>query len=452
MRLRSLIGTKQTVPGQHRRVLIIVQNLSVPLDRRVWLESQALVAAGYRVSVICPKGEGDATYEELQGVRIYRYRPPAAASGYASYIWEFAYCWLRTALLSLRILRRDGFDVLQLCNPPDTYWLLARMYRVLGKRSVLDHHDLCPEVYDARFPDGSALVRRVLVALERASLQTVDRVISTNESYRRVATERGGVPHSKTTVVRSGPDMSRLYPGPVQPELKQGRRFLCAYLGIMGPQDGVDLVVRAADVLVNEIGRRDCSFALLGFGDCLDELRALTTKLGLDDWVTFTGRANDATIRSYLSAADIGLSPDPKTPFNDLSTMNKTLEYMAFSLPVVALDLKETVVSAGQAAVYVCEDGAAAYAKAICALLDDPSRCAVMGENGASRIRDELGWSHQAATYVGVYDELLGDHARPERDGEIIELTAYERSDNAQERDAHETALRLSTQSKVQCQ
>jgi glycosyltransferase involved in cell wall biosynthesis len=421
---RGTPGTPSNVSRRVRRVLIIVQNLSVPLDRRVWLESQALVANGYGVSVICPRGEGDASYEELDGVRIHRYRPPAQAHGFAGFVWEFAYCWLRTALLSLRVLRRDGFDALQLCNPPDTYWLLALLYRLAGKRSVLDHHDLCPEVYDARFPDGSPVVKRVLVALERASLRTVDRVISTNESYRRIAVERAGVPTSKTTVVRSGPNVERLYKEDPRPELKGAADFLCVYLGIMGPQDGVDLVVRAADVMVNEMGRKDCHFALLGFGDCLADLRSLTADLGLEPWVTFTGRADDATIRAYLSTADVGLSPDPKTPFNELSTHNKTLEYMAFGLPVVAVDLMETRVSAGPAAVYVDEDGPQAYAKAICALVDAPSRRQAMGEAGARRIHDELAWSHQAAAYVRVYDDLLGTDRPAPAGGATTTLTA----------------------------
>ena len=392
-----------------RRVLVIVQNLPVPLDRRVWLESQALVAAGYGVSVICPAGPGDAAYEELDGVRIHRYAPPRQARGLPGFVWEFAYCWVRTALLSLRVLRRDGFDAIQACNPPDTYWLLARLYRLAGKSFVFDHHDLCPEVYDARFGTaGRPLVRRALVALERASVRSADHLVSTNESYRRVATSRAGIALERTTVVRSGPDTRRLYPQAPEPELKAGRAHLCVYLGVMGPQDGVDLIVRAADVLVNQMDRTDCHFALLGFGDCLDDLRDLTTRLGLDGWVTFPGRADDAMLRRWLSTADVGLSPDPKTPFNDLSTMNKTLEYMAFGLPVVAVDLTETRVSAGEAADYVHEEGPAAFAKAICALLDDPARRRAMGAIGAARIRDGLGWSHQAAAYVGVYDRLLG--------------------------------------------
>jgi glycosyltransferase involved in cell wall biosynthesis len=390
------------------RVLVIVQNLPVPLDRRVWLESEALVAAGYGVSVICPAGPGDAAYEELAGVHIHRYRPPRVARGVAGFVWEFAYCWLRTAVLSLRVLRREGFDVVQACNPPDTYWLLARFYRLLGKRFVFDHHDLCPEVYDARFAGARPLLRRMLVALERASVRSADHLVSTNESYRRVATTRAGIPLEHTTVVRSGPSTDRLYPQTPEPALKAGRRHLCVYLGVMGPQDGVDIVVRAADEMVHGMGRTDCHFALLGFGDCLADLRALATELDLDGSVTFTGRADDETIRRWLSTADVGLSPDPRTAFNDLSTMNKTLEYMAFGLPVVAFDLAETRVSAGDAALYVQEDGPRAFAEAICALLDDPDRRRRMGDVGAGRIRDELSWDHQAAAYVAVYDRLLG--------------------------------------------
>ncbi|MGH9150874.1 MAG: glycosyltransferase family 4 protein, partial [Acidimicrobiales bacterium] len=390
------------------RVLVIVQNLPVPLDRRVWLESRALVGAGYGVSVICPAGPGDAAYQELEGVCIHRYRPPRQAGGLAGFAWEFAYCWARTAWLSLRVLRREGFDVIQACNPPDTYWLLARLYRLLGKRFVFDHHDLCPEVYEARFGGGRPALRRALVALERASVRSADHVVSTNESYRRVATTRAGVSLDRATVVRSGPDTTRLYRQAPEPALKAGRRHLCAYLGVMGPQDGVDVVVRAADVIVHGMGRTDCHFALLGFGDCLADLRALATGLGLDDWVTFTGRADDAMIRRWLSTADVGLSPDPPTAFNDLSTMNKTLEYMAFGLPVVAYDLAETRVSAGDAAVYVDQDGPEAFATAVCALLDDPGRREAMGNAGAARIRDGLSWIHQAAAYVAVYDRLTG--------------------------------------------
>jgi glycosyltransferase involved in cell wall biosynthesis len=394
-----------------RRVLIIVQNLPVPLDRRVWLECQALTAAGYGVSVICPMGPGDAAFEDLDGVRIHRYPPPPQAEDASGYVREFAYCWFQTARLAFREYRQAGFGVIQACNPPDTYFALAALFRPLGVRFVFDHHDLCPEVYTARFGRAGGLLHRGLLLLERLTFRLADRVISTNDSYREVAIGRGRRTPEEVTVVRSGPDLERLRRRAPEPVLKAGKPFLCAYLGVMGPQDGVDTVLEAAFVIVHEMGRRDCHFVMMGFGDCFEELRAQARRDGLDGWVTFTGRADDETLTRYLSTADIGLSPDPKNAFNDVSTMNKTVEYMAFGLPVVAFDLKETRVSAGDAAAYAPDGDVAAYAKAIVSLLDDPARREAMGAAGRERVVDSLAWEHQAPKYVAVYRELL-DGAR----------------------------------------
>lgn len=392
-----------------RRVLIVVQNLPVPLDRRVWMECRALTAAGYAVSVICPKGPGDPSFEMLEGVRIHKYAPPPAARGVFSYAFEFLYCWLRTAWLAAREYRRVGFDVLQACNPPDTYFALAALYRPLGVKFVFDHHDLCPEIYTAKFGRADGVVYRVLRRLERATFQRADRVISTNDSYRQVAITRGGREPESVSVVRSGPDLHRLARRPPAPELRQGAPFLCCYVGVMGRQDGVGLLLDAARVVALEMGRTDVHFALLGFGDCLEELRRQAHREGLDDCVTFTGRVGDDTLCRYLSTADLGLSPDPRSAFNDLSTMNKTVEYMAFGLPVVAFDLRETRVSAGEAAAYVADGDVAGFAKAIVELLDDPGRRAEMGRRGRERVVRHLAWDHQAPTYVSVFDDLLHD-------------------------------------------
>jgi len=248
----------------------------------------------------------------------------------------------------------------------------------------------------------------VLLGLERATFATADHVISTNESYRAVALHRGRVDRADTTVVRSGPDPEIMRPRQDEPDLRRGRDHLCCYLGVMGHQDGVAAVIRAADELVNQRGRNDVTFALLGFGDTYDELRQLTADLGLDDHVTFTGRADLDMISRYLSSATIGLSPDPPNAFNDASTMNKTLEYMAFALPVVSFDLTETRVSAGPAARYADGTDARDFADAIEQLLDDPRRRAAMGSEGRRRIEQSLGWPHQAEIYRGVYDRLLG--------------------------------------------
>jgi glycosyltransferase involved in cell wall biosynthesis len=390
-------------------VLIIVQNLPVPLDRRVWMECRALRAAGFDVSVICPKGgEDSASYQMLEGVSIHRYRPAPPVKGTMGYLIEFVYAWVRTAIASLRIWRRRPFGAIQACNPPDTYWALALVYKLLGVRFVYDQHDLCPEVFMSRFDADEGAQLSVLRALEWAAYRTADRVISVNDSYRDIAVGRGKVAPSLVTVVRSGPDPSRMRRGAPRPELRRGRPRLACYLGVMGPQDGVDLLVRAIDVFVHELGRQDCHFALLGFGDCLEELRALSVELEVDHWITFTGRADDTMIGEYLSTADMGLDPDPLNPLNDVSTMNKVLEYMAFELPVVTFDLRETRVSAGDAAHYVEPNDVAAFAKAMAELLDNPEECLAMGTAGRGRIESELGWHEQADRYVGVYRELLG--------------------------------------------
>ncbi|PPK64525.1 glycosyltransferase family 4 protein [Actinokineospora auranticolor] len=394
-------------------VLIIVQNLPVPLDRRVWLECKALRAAGYEVSVICPKGPGDPAYAVLDGVHLYKYAPPKQAEGLAGYAWEFVYCWLRTAALTLKVRKRARFHVMQACNPPDTYWALALPWKLLdGVKFIFDHHDLNPEVFRSRFGEPKELGGKVQLAilkwLERRTFRTADRVISTNTSYQDIAVRRGGVPREHTTVVRSGPDTSVMRPTHADADLRRGGKHLVAYLGIMGPQDGVDGVLLAADRIVHHHGRTDFRFVLLGFGDCLDDLKKQCTDLGLDDYVEFTGRVGPEQISRYLSAASVGLSPDPRSPLNDVSTMNKTMEYMAYALPVVAYRLTETVVSGGECAVYVEPGDSDGLADAVVALSDDPAKRAELGAAGRRRAEQVLDWRPQAQAYVGVYDELLG--------------------------------------------
>ena len=231
-------------------------------------------------------------------------------------------------------------------------------------------------------------------------------MISTNESYRQIAIERGGKSPADVTVVRTGPDPDRLKRGPADEELKRGRTHLVAYIGVMGPQDGVDIAVRAADIIVREFGRDDIAFTLIGSGDCFDELVALRDELNLQGHVEFTGRAPDELVTKIMSTADVGLSPDPKNPLNDVSTMNKTMEYMAFELPVVAFDLRETRVSAQDAAVYATPNDVHEYAKALVELLDDEAARAQLGKLGRARVEDELAWSHQERAYLGVYQRL----------------------------------------------
>ena len=401
-----------------KRVLIIVQNLPVPFDRRVWLECQALVSDGYEVAVVCPKGKGDPSYEIVKGVELYKYRPYAPGGSKLSFITEYAYSFLATARLTVKARRSGRFAVIQACNPPDIFWPIAVVLRALDRtRFVFDHHDLCPELFRSRFPDGPALPLRGLQALERWTHRTADHVISTNDSYRDIAITRSDKPSVDVTVVRTGPDPEHLRRGEPRPALLRDRRFLAAYIGVMGPQDGVDIVVRAADLVVHEFGRNDVAFTLIGSGDCFDDLVALRDELRLAGNVEFTGRAPDEMVSQIMSTAHIGLSPDPKNPLNDVSTMNKTMEYMAFELPVVAFDLRETRVSAGDAAVYVTPNDVREYAKAIVALLDDEPRRLRMGKRGRVRVEQELAWSHQRRAYLSVYRDLMGDQPATERAG-----------------------------------
>jgi glycosyltransferase involved in cell wall biosynthesis len=397
------------VPRKLTRVLIVVQNLPVPFDRRVWLECQALVAAGYDVSVVCPKGKGDPSYEVIDTVRLYKYRPYAPGGSKLGFVMEYVYSFLATAWQALKARRRGRFAVMQACNPPDIFWPIALVLRAVDRtKFVFDHHDLCPELFESRFPDGPTLPHRGLLALERRTHRTADHVISTNDSYREIAIRRSGKRPQDVTVVRTGPDPDKLKPGQPDAELRRGRRFLAAYIGVMGPQDGVDIVIRAADVIVREMGRDDIAFTLIGSGDCYDELVVLRDQLRLGGHVEFTGRAPDDLVKKIMSTADVGLSPDPKNPLNDVSTMNKTMEYMAFELPVVAFDLRETRVSAAEAAVYAEPNDVREFARAIVDLMDDEAARARLGKFGRTRVEDELAWGHQASAYLGVYDQLTG--------------------------------------------
>ena len=403
-------------------VLVLVQNLSVPIDRRVWTECVELSGRGYRVSVICPRFSGEPDRERREGIDIYRYRPGATASRPPDYLTEFGYRWVRTVLLSLVVWRQERFDVIQACNPPDTFWLLARLWRVRGVRFVFDQHDLCPELFRSKFGEPETLAARMqwrgLLWLERRTYRAADRVIVPNESYQRAAVLRGGRPPSEVAVVRSGPNTLRMRPVYPPAGLRPATGHLLVWLGVMGPQDGVDLVVASMEILVHQRGRHDVTAVLLGFGERLSELKSRSHLLGLDDVVRFTGLADAATVADYLSAGDIGLCTDPKTPFSDVSTMNKIMEYMAYGLPSVAFDLFENRVSGGDCVLYAPSGDLNAFCDAVETLLDNPGLRQDMGVRARARASGPLRWDIQAERYAGVYRSLIGpgvDSAADER-------------------------------------
>ncbi len=388
-----------------------MQNLPVPLDRRVWLEATTLADAGYVVTVICPKGRGGkyvVSRETIEDIEIFRYPAPPDADSLFGYVFEFAYCWLMTAMLSVRAALSRGFDIIHACNPPETYFALALAYRPAGKRFLFDHHDLSPEMYLAKGGKRGGVLHRALLFLERLTFRAADVVIATNESHREVAIRRGRVDADRIFVVRSGPDLDRLRQVPEEPELRGGRRHLVCYLGEMCPQDGVDLLLEAAKVFVDEMGRSDTKFVVIGGGPALPDLKRMKSALGLDEHVEFTGRISDEDLCRYLSTADVCVDPDPFTEWSNQSTMNKVVEYMAFERPIVAFNLKENRFSAGDAAVYATPNDVREFAKLIDTLLDDEPRRREMGRSGRKRVVEELSWKHSQPRLLAAYTRITG--------------------------------------------
>ncbi|RSM65790.1 glycosyltransferase WbuB [Amycolatopsis sp. WAC 01376] len=391
------------LPG---KALILVENLSVPFDRRVWQECQTLRDAGWEVHVICPQGTKRDTEAEvtIDGVHILRYPLKAATGGPAGYVQEYGSALWHT----LRLARKVGrVDVVHACNPPDLLFLVALYLKRQGAKFIFDQHDLCPELYLSRFDRGEDFLYRAVCALERRTYKTADVVIATNESYKDVAVKRGGKSPEDVFVVRSAPVVERFHMVPVEPELKKGKPHLLAYLGVMGPQDGVDYALRALASLRDVVGRTDWHAVFIGSGDAFDAMVALSKELKLDDQVEFTGRIPDEDLLRYLSAADVCLSPDPLNPLNDVSTMNKIMEYMAMSRPIVSFELREARVSAGEAALYAPANDEPEFAKLIAHLLDSPEQRATMGELGRARVAGPLSWENSQKALLSAYEAAI---------------------------------------------
>lgn len=394
-------------PGEGRRVLIIVENLPVPFDRRVWQEARALHEGGYQVTVICPTGKGhERRRETLDGIAIYRYRLPFEASGALGYLVEYSSALFWQFLLSVRVAFGRGFDAIHACNPPDTIFLIGAFFKLFGKRFLFDHHDLNPELYEAKFGRRDALYR-LLCRFERLTFRTAQVCIATNESYRRIAIERGGMSPERVFVVRSGPDLSRIRRLPPVPALKQGRRYLVGYVGVMGQQEGIDYLLRAVRHITRELRREDIHFCLVGGGTELESLRRYAAELGVEDYVTFTGRVPDADMLAVLNTAEVCVNPDVVNEMNDKSTMNKIMEYMALSKPIVQFDVTEGRVSAGEASLYAQPNDAIDLARKLCELLDDPERRARMGRLGRKRVEEALEWRHQVPNLLAAYRMLF---------------------------------------------
>jgi glycosyltransferase involved in cell wall biosynthesis len=402
----TTVGTSSNAKRKGH-ILILVENLPVPFDRRVWMESLALTEAGYKVSVIspCPPDELNTPDRVIEGIHVYRYPMPAPTKGKLSFFREFSYCLWVTHKLTKRIWREDRFDVIQTCNPPDTFWLIGRQYKKRGVKFVFDHHDLCPELYESKFNRRDFLYKG-LSWFEKKQFQTADAVIATNESYKEVAIRRGGKRPEDVAIVRSGPMLQRFVRVPEDATLRRGKKHLVVYLGVMGPQDGVDYALRAIRHAV-DAGCNDAFFTFVGKGDSFDDLVALTKELKLNDHVSFTGRVSDDDLKRYLSTASLGIAPDPKNALNDVSTMNKIIEYMAMSIPIVSFDLIESRRSAEEAAVYIANDDEKKMGLAIIELLGNPAQREKMGKIGRERVEKTLAWDYSKKVLVSFYDRLL---------------------------------------------
>ncbi|MEX2198549.1 MAG: glycosyltransferase family 4 protein, partial [Burkholderiales bacterium] len=327
--------------GAPKRVLMLVENLPSPFDRRVWQEATTLRDAGYTVSIICPTGKGyEKKFEILEGIAIWRYALPLEGAGARGYALEYSAALLQTFVLCWRVLATRGFDVIHACNPPDLFFLIGRCFKLLGKKFVFDHHDLGPELYEAKFGRRDVFYR-LMLRLERWSFRAADLSIATNESYRRIAIERGGMAPDRVIVVRSGPSLERMQIRPADERLKRGRRHLVGYVGVMGRQEGIDYLLRAVRHVVFDLGRTDIQFGLVGGGTSLEAMQALAAELGVTEFVTFTGRVPDDDMLAMLNTADVCVNPDVANEMNDKSTMNKIMEYMALAKPIVQFDLAE---------------------------------------------------------------------------------------------------------------
>ncbi len=387
---------------------MLLENYPFPNDGRVRREALTLTQAGYQVAVISQKGEGHGWYEDFQGIHVYRYPSPPTAGGFLGYLAEYGFSLLSAFVLSLVVLVRHGFDVIHTHNPPDLFVIITMFYKLFGKKFIFDHHDLAPDMYQVLYgKDHSQLVYRALLFFERLSLRQADHVIATNESYMRTEMERGDVPAERITIVRNGPNLTRLRQVAADPTLRSKAKTIIGYVGDMGQHDGVDYLLRALHHLIFDLGRRDFYCVIIGVGNVWEELKAQADALQLNANVWFTGWVSDEELLRYLCSTDICVDPDPKNSFTDRSSMIKMTEYMALSKPIVAFDLTEHRASAQDACLYAKPNEELDFARKLVELMDNPSLRKSMGELGRQRVDTKLAWSHMEQNLLSAYEKVF---------------------------------------------
>ena len=392
--------------AKNRKVLIIVENLPVPFDSRVWQEATTLVANGYTVSVICPKGKGyDAEEETLSGVHIFRHDLPVEGNGPIGYLQEYSFVLKEELRLAKKVYKEIGFDVIHGCNPPDDIFLVASRFKKYGVKYVFDHHDICPELFEAKFGHKSGPLYWSQLFFERQTYRHCTFAFVTNESYKKIAIERGGMEPEKVIVLRSGPKLERMRIIPPVPEIKRGYPYMVGYVGVIGQQEGIEYILQAAKYTKER--ENNIFWGIVGGGPHLEALKKQAHEMGLDDCVEFTGRVPDQQLLEYLNTADVCVNSDEYNSMNDKSTMNKILEYMALAKPIVQFDLTEGRYSAQEASVYAKNNDAVDMAEKIQELLRDPEKRKRMGEYGHERVVNELSWEHTSKALLEGYEKFF---------------------------------------------
>ena len=390
------------VKGKH--ILIIVENLSVPFDRRVWQEANSLKENGADVSIICPKMQGYfKSFEQLNGINIYRH-PLKEGKGVFGYLREYSTALFWEFILSFKIYLKKRFHVIHGCNPPDLIFIVALFFKILGVKYVFDHHDINPELYLAKFNKKGFFYSFLLLA-ERLTFATANYSIATNESYKEIAIRRGKMLENRVQVVRSGPNLDRLIINKGDIKYKNGRDFLIGYVGVIGEQEGLDLLLKSAQEIVSK--RNDVQFAIIGGGTKLQAIKEMTHKMGLHEYINYYGRVGDEKMINILNTADICVNPDKPTEMNNLSTMNKIMEYMALKKPIVQYDLKEGRVSAQKASLYAKNTSPEDFAEKMLWLLDNPEVRNEMGEFGYKRVINYLSWEFESKKLIAFYNKIL---------------------------------------------
>ncbi len=395
--------------NRQRRILMILENQSYPDDCRVLLEARALKVAGYEMTVICPTGMCRTKYQCIDGVHVYRYPQPPELGGFVGYVVEYAYSMAMAFCYAWYVLFRRGFDAIHIHTPPDMNVLIAICFQLLGKRFVLDHHDLSPELYQAqRAGRGSAAVERVLLWFERLACRRANQLISTNESQRRIQTGRGGADPQRCYIVRNGPDDQFLRDVLPIPEFDRVGKLTIGYVGVIGIQDGVDYLIRALHLLKSDLDRTDFHAVIVGPGTAVPKLKLLVAELELGEFVTFTGNVPFEEVPRYIAAFDICTTPDPSNSYNDSCTTIKTMEYMALRKPTVCFTTRENELTAGDSALYAKNNDVGEFAQQIRQLMDDPLRREELGRLGRKRIDDFLSWKRQQVNLLSVYEDVFG--------------------------------------------